>query len=456
MTRHLLPPEPIETLDAYLATETGGLGLERATQLGPAATIDEIVASGLRGRGGGGFPTGRKWRSVASAGAVGTRYAVCNGAEGEPGTFKDRALMRANPYQLVEGVIIAAYAMGAADAFIALKEKFTVEYERVTRAVQEMQAAGICSECTVTIVSGPEEYLFGEEKALLEVIEGKPPLPRLFPPYEHGLFASDIVTGWEPSPGQPSPNPTLVNNVETLSTVPHILAKGSAWYRSMGTAASPGTLVCTVVGDVVAPDVGEIELGTSLGDVIDVVGSGVGAGRRVKAVLSGVANAVVTDLSTPVSYEGFEAAGSGLGSAGFIVYDDTACMVEAARSASRFLYVESCGQCPPCKLGSGEITGRLQRIEAGVGDEHDLRTIDYWLDRVTDGNRCYLAVEEAVVVRSLVTAFPDEIAEHAALGHCPRPRALPLPVITDLRDGVARLDERLARKQADWTYIGGS
>jgi NADH:ubiquinone oxidoreductase subunit F (NADH-binding) len=455
MTRYLLPPEPVDTLDAYLATETGGLGLKRATELGPAGTIDEIAASGLRGRGGGGFPTGRKWRSVAAAESGGSRYVVCNAAEGEPGTFKDRALIRANPYQLVEGVIVAAYALGATEAFIALKETFTTEYERVTRAVQEMQSAGICSDCTVTIVSGPEEYLFGEEKALLEVIEGKPPLPRLFPPYEHGLFASDIVTGWEPSPGRPSPNPTLVNNAETLSTVPHILARGSAWYRSMGTVDSPGNLVCTVVGDVVAPDVGEIELGTPLGEVIDGVGSGVGAGRSVKAVLSGVANAVVTDLDTPVSYEGFTAAGSGLGSAGFIVYDDTACMVEAARSASRFLYVESCGQCPPCKLGSGEITGRLQRIEAGVGNDDDVRAIEYWLERVTDGNRCYLAVEEAVVVRSLLAAFPDEIAEHAALGRCPRPRALPLPVVTDLRDGVARYDERHARKQADWTYLDG-
>ena len=455
MPPHLLPSEPIETLDAYLATETGGLGLKRATELGPAATVDEVAASGLRGRGGGGFPTGRKWRSVASAAAAGARYVVCNGAEGEPGTFKDRALMRANPYQLVEGVIIAAYAVGAVEAYIALKERFTVERERVTRAVQEMQAAGICPDCTVTIVAGPEEYLFGEEKALLEVIEGKSPLPRLFPPYEHGLFASDIVTGWEPAPGRPSPNPTVVNNAETLSAVPAILARGAAWYRSMGTPASPGTLVCTVVGDVVAPDVGEIEMGTALGDVIAAVGSGVAPGRSVKAVLSGVANAVVTDLSTPVSYEGFEAAGSGLGSAGFIVYDDTACMVEAARSASRFLYVESCGQCPPCKLGSGEITGRLQRIEAGVGDDDDLRAIGYWLDRVTDGNRCYLAVEEAVVVRSLVAAFPDEIAEHAALGRCPRPRALPLAVITDLHDGVATYDERLWRKQADWTYLDG-
>src|SRR5262245_41825622 len=406
MSEYLLPPTPIETLDEYLATETGGLGLARAQELGPEATIAVVRDSGLRGCGGSGFPTGRKWASVAS-GPAGTRYVVCNGAEGEPGTFKDRALMRANPYQLVEGVLIAALAVRAGEVFIALKESFRIEIERVTRAVQEMQAAGIAGECSVAIVAGPEEYLFGEEKALLEVIEGRPPMPRLLPPYEHGLFATDITAGWESTEGTRSPNPTLVNNVETLSPVPHILARGAEWHRSMGTDASPGNVVCTVVGDVVAPDVGEIELGTPLGAVIDAVASGVGAGRRVKAVLPGVAGPVVTDLSIPVSYEGFEAVGprmwraglirasepAGMGPGGFLVLDDSACMVAVAHAISRFLYVESCGQCPPCKLGSGEITTALEHIEAGDGDGADLDALEHWIARVTDGNRCYLAIQ---------------------------------------------------------------
>ena len=163
--------------------------------------------------------------------------------------------------------------------------------------------------------------------------------------------------------------------------MPHILARGADWFRSMGTAESPGTIVATVVGDVVAPDVGEVELGTPLRAVIDAVGSGVTPGRTVKAVFSGVANAVVTaaDLDAPVSYEGFAAVGSGMGSAGFIVYDDTACMVDAAYRFSRFLSIESCGQCPPCKLGSGEITERLERIETGAGDDDDLEAIGGWL-----------------------------------------------------------------------------
>jgi NADH-quinone oxidoreductase subunit F len=458
MTTFLLPSTPVTTLDEYLASDVGGVGVDTAQRLGPGATIDAVAASGLRGRGGGGFPTGRKWAGIA--GQPGNRrYLVCNGAEGEPGTFKDRALMRANPYQVVEGVIIAAFAVGADEAFICLKASFEREITAMTRAVQELQAAGICTDCTVTIVAGPDEYLFGEEKAMLEVIEGKPPLPRWFPPYEHGLFAASPQAGWEAGPHGSrergdEPNPTLVNNVETLANVPHILARGADWFRSMGTAESPGTVVTTVVGDVVAPDVGEVELGTPLAAVIDAVGSGVDPGRKVKAVFSGVANPVVTgrQLDTPVSYEGFAAIGSGMGAAGFIVHDDAACMVDAAYRFSRFLYVESCGQCPPCKLGSGEITERLERIEAGGGDERDLDVIGHWLERVTDGSRCYLAAEEQRLVSSVLRAFPEEFAEHLEQHRCPRPGRLPMPKLSDLGDGVAIYDESFWRKRPDWTY----
>lgn len=452
MSTFLLPTEPILSLDAYLAIGAGGSGVRRAHEIGPTATIDVVAQSGLRGRGGGGFPTGQKWAGIAAQ-ADGRRYLVCNGAEGEPGTFKDRALMRTNPYQLVEGVAIAAFAIGAAEAFVCLKASFRQEIDAVTRAVQEFQTAGICGDCKVTIVAGPDEYLFGEEKAMLEVIEGNEPLPRWLPPYLHGLFATAPQLGWQShdnETGSPrdaaGSNPTLVNNVETLSNIPHILARGAEWFRSMGTAESPGTIVTTVVGDVVAPDVGEVEMGTSLRAVIDAVGSGLVVGRSVKAVFSGVANAVVTaaDLDVPVSYEGFQAVGSGMGSAGFIVYDDTTCMVDAAYRFSRFLSIESCGQCPPCKLGSSAITEHLERIETGVGDERDLDAITGWLGHVTDGSRCFLAAEEQIVVTSILRAFPDEFAEHIELGRCPRRRRLPIPKLIDLADGRAVYDESLS------------
>ncbi|MBX7161631.1 MAG: hypothetical protein K1X95_15190 [Acidimicrobiia bacterium] len=457
--RFLLPSEPITSLDDYLRTDAGGAGVEAALKMGTDATIETVTASGLRGRGGGGFPTGRKWAGIA--GQVGTRrFVVCNGAEGEPATFKDRALLRANPYQVVEGLFVAAFAVGADEAYLCLKASFEREREAVLRAIQEFQNAGYCTDCTVNVLAGPDEYLFGEEKAMLEVIEGKPPLPRWFPPYEHGLFAASPQEGWEAGPHggarrTDEPNPTLVNNIETLANVPHILAHGPDWFRSCGTAESPGTVVATVVGDVVAPGVGEVELGTSLRDVIDTVGGGVGGGRSVKAAFSGVANPVVaaSALDAPVSYEGLAAAGSAMGAAGFTVYDDTACMVAAAARFSRFLYVESCGQCPPCKIGSGQITERLERIEAGEGDDGDIGEIHLWLERVTDGSRCFLAAEEQRVVSSVLRAFPEEFTEHIDARGCPRPEPRPLPKLVDLADGEAVYDGDYWRKQPDWTYL---
>jgi len=456
VTPFLLPAEPVESLEQYLATEVGGRGLERARRLGPERTIDEVLASGLRGRGGAGFPTGRKWAGIAGQDS-GRRYVVANAAEGEPGTFKDRALLRANAYQFVEGLIIAAETIGADAAYVAIKASFEREAELVRRAVQEFQQAGLSRELAVTIVGGPGEYLFGEEKAMLEVIEGNPPLPRRFPPYEHGLFATAPQQGWEATgtgPRDDAANPTLVNNVETLSNVTHLLARGTDWFRSMGTESSPGTIVTTVVGDVVAPDVGEVELGTSLRDVIDAVGSGLAPGRTVQAVLSGVANAVIPGslIDTPVTYEHFAAIGSGLGSAGFIVLDDTASMVETAYRCSRFLSVESCGQCSPCKLGSSAITEALERILTGQGADADLNQIAGWLERVTDGARCYLATQEQQLVASFLRTFPEEFAARVERTLPPVRDDRPFPLLVDLVDGVATYDERFWRKRPDWTY----
>jgi NADH-quinone oxidoreductase subunit F len=458
MAPFLLPAEPVADVGEYLASG-GGEGLARAVELGPALTIKELSLARLRGRGGAGFPTGRKWATIADA--VGTDvYVVCNAAEGEPGTFKDRALLRANPYQTVEGLMIAARTLGATSAFVAIKEQYTDERDRLVRAIEELQRVGLCDGCEVTVVAGPDEYLFGEEKALLEVIEGKPPLPRVLPPYEHGLFATAPQTGWESVELEPGhrgsheSNPTLVNNVETFANVPHILRHGAEWFRRMGTDDSPGNVVVTVVGDVARPGVAEVELGTPMREVIAVVGGGVAEGRRVKAVVSGVANPVLPAhlLGTPMTYDDLRAAGAGLGSAGFVVYDETACMVEVARQLSRFLYVESCGQCPPCKLGSQAITDALARIESGAGDDRDVGVIGSWLERVTDGSRCYLATQERLVVSSVLRSFPDEVAEHLERGACPRPRPVPLPKLVALGPDGAVYDERHYRKRPDWTY----
>ena len=460
VTGFLLPEKPLTSIEEY-RDMGGGMGLAAAQRLGPSDTIDEVRASGLRGRGGGGFPTGAKWGGVATA--KGThRYMVANAAEGEPGTFKDRKLMRSNPYQLIEGLAIAAFAIGAVEAFIGLKASFTSEIEALTRALVEMTDAGLAGDVPIRIVPGPEEYLLGEEKALLEVIEGKDPLPRLLPPYLHGLFSVVPQMGWTPTALERGhadlheSNPTAVNNAETLSNVPWILARGPAWFRTMGTPSSPGTVVATVCGEVARPVVAEVEMGTRLSDLLSGPAGGPLPDRTWKAVFSGVANPVidVSRFGLPMTYEDFAACGTGLGAAGFIVYDDTACMVEVARVFSWFLAVESCGQCPPCKLGSSEITERLERIQAGSGLDDDIEFIGSWLGKVTDGARCYLATEERDVVSSIMRCYPEEFAEHLDAGVCPRPREIVVPKIVELsEDGQVVYDESQARKQLDWTFV---
>jgi len=450
---------PVLTVDDHVA-RGGGEGLRIARALGPLRTAEEVTLAGLRGRGGGGFRTGRKWLSVIEAAADREhRFVVCNGAEGEPGTFKDRAILRHDPYQVIEGLAIAALVAGATHAFLATKASFA-EVGRVRRALAELEAAGLAGDVPITLVLGPDSYLFGEEKALLEVVEGEEPLPRREPPYLHGLFSTGPQAGWSAHAGGDAAgeaaNPTIVNNVETLATVPHILRRGAEWYRSLGTWDSPGTMVFTVVGDVVRPGYAELELGLPLRDVIDLVGGGPRPGRRVKAVFSGVASGVLTadHLDVPATYEDLRAAGGGLGSAGFIVYDDTADMVAVARTFARFLHVESCGQCGACKFHSGVVDDTLARLEGGRADDRDIEELGTALRLVTDQNRCYLPVELQTVVASILRAFPDEVVAHLD-GVAGPARAHPLPKIVDLAGGQVTYDHRIAWKEPDWTYADG-
>ncbi len=455
----LLPAAPHDSLEAYVAAG-GGRALEHARTRGSAWVLDELDRSGLRGRGGAGFPAARKWRSVASGGpALGDRYVVANGAEGEPGTFKDRPLLRSNPYQVLEGLAIAATVVGAREAFVAIKASFRPEIAALERALQEMAAAGMVGDGPVSLIAGPEEYLFGEEKALLEVIEGNDPMPRWLPPYLHGLYATTPQEGWSgggevdaDDAARVGSNPTLVSNVETLANVPLILAGGAEWYRTIGTAQTPGPLICTVVGDVTHAGFAEIEPGATLRAVIEHVGGGPRPGRRVKAVLSGVSNPALAaaQLDAPVSYEGLAAAGGGLGSAGFIVYDDTRSMVSVAQMVSRFLYVESCGQCRACKFGCGEITRQLEQLVEARGDLRNIEAIGARLISITDQNRCFLGEEEQRVIASLLRLFPEDFT--AELEGSPDLDALPVPKIVDIRDGIAIYDANQMRKQPDWTY----
>ncbi len=440
MTRHyLLPPSPIQGIDDYLAAG-GGRGLEHALQIGDTATIDVISAAGLRGRGGAGFLTGRKWASVRVGGA-GTRFVVANGAEGEPATFKDRMLIRLDPYRIVEGAAIAAFAVGAGTVYLATKRSYRREVQALTRAAVELTATGLLQELSVNIVEGPDDYLFGEEKALLEVIEGRDPLPRLLPPYELGLFATDLAIGWEAGSlavsGRAESNPTAVNNVETLAAAAHIMANGVEWFRSMGTADSPGTVIATIVGDVAQPGVHEVEMGTPFSTVLELCGGPL-PGRKFKAAFSGVSNAVLraVEFDTPLSYEAFAASGSGLGAAGFAVYDDSINMTVVAHELSRFLAAESCGQCPPCKQGSLAITADLAAICDGAATDQVLGELATRLRSVTDANRCFLGTEEQLVVSSILRHFPEDVAEFLE-GRGTSTREVQVPLIKDIKaDGI--------------------
>lgn len=462
----VLPAAALTTLDEY-RDHGGGRGLERARRLSPREVTDVVAASGLRGRGGAGFPTGRKWSTVTAnhSDLLASTVAV-NAAEGEPGTFKDRAILRSNPYAVLEGALIAAHAVGANQVIVALKRSFERSIRRVDEAIGEIERAGWSEGVEVAIFEGPSEYLFGEETALLECIDGRHPFPRIAPPFRRGVveIVDDLraldsesssaahVQMAGPSSALVAP-PALVNNTETLANVPAIVANGPEWFRELGTDDSPGTVVCTVTGRTRRHGVAELAMGTPLRDAIDLIGDGPEPGHAIKAVLSGVANSLVPAalLDTPISYEGMQAIGSGVGAAGFIVFDDTTDLVAVAAEVSRFLAVESCGQCTPCKQDGLILADRLRALQADDALDTDLDTILMRLRHITRGARCYLASQHQVVVESILELFPDEVAAHlAGREHDgPHPRILP---IVDIVDDRAVLDLGHLHKQPDWTY----
>ncbi len=421
-----------------------------AVALARTRTAEEIVAaiaeSGLRGRGGAGFPTGTKWRTI-QAHPCPTRYVVCNAAEGEPGTFKDRWLIRHNPYAVLEGVLIAAHVLRARTAYVALKASFAKERARLEAALEELQAAGEVDGVRVALALGPEEYLFGEEKALLEVIEGNDPLPREAdrPPYEEGLFAT---------PG--SPNPALVSNAETFAHVPSIVRHGPASFRAIGTHDTPGTLLFTVSGDVRRPGVYELPAGIPLRTLFEEVAGGPREGRSLKAALSGVSSGVIPAerFDTPADFGSLALVGSGLGSAGFIVYDDTASMPRVAQMAARFLYVESCNQCSACKHGLRMASHALDAIfDPAQANPLQLAHARYGARSAPQGNRCYLPAEGAALLPGLLARYAKEFdAQLAAPDRAPALLTVPKIVDFDEASRTFVLDERQQAKRPDWTY----
>ena len=312
VVHRVLDAEPVPNLAAYLDAG-GGRGLAVAAATEPDDLIDIITDSGLRGRGGAGFPTGIKWRTVAdSRGTVEPTAVVVNAAEGEPGTFKDRAIIRRNPYRVLEGALIAARAVGAPEVIVAIKASFRPEIRRLTAAIAEFAAEGL-DDIEMRIVEGPSDYLFGEESALLEVVEGRYPFPRVTPPYRRGLNDSSGSSGNSSAwvdlarEGGTREAPALIDNVETMANIPGIVLNGPDWFRAVSTTKSPGT----ITGDTERHAVGEFPMGTPLWEVIDALGGGPRPDRTLVAAISGTANSVLeaAQFDTPLSYEGLQSIG---------------------------------------------------------------------------------------------------------------------------------------------------
>jgi NADH:ubiquinone oxidoreductase subunit F (NADH-binding) len=423
--------------------------------------------AGVRGRGGAGFPTGVKWQTVAAnASPSEPSSVVVNAAEGEPGSFKDREIIRRNPYRVLEGALIGAFAIGADQVIVGMKRTATRGVERMRAAIAEVQAAQWSPDVEIVLVEGPPEYLLGEETGLLEVIDGRAPFPRIDPPYRRGVdevveHADDLGTGSSssahvelagPSGALDAP-PTLVDNVETLAHVALIFQHGVDWFRSLGTPDSPGTFVCTVSGATQRAGVGELAMGTTLREAIDLIGGGVTAGHSISAVLQGVSARVISgaQLDTPCTWEDMQAIGSGLGASAFIVFDERSDPVTIAAAVSRFLAVESCGQCTPCKQDGMAISDALTRLCEGRAEPRDLATIRGRLVTVADSARCSLATQHQDVVGSIFDAHTEAFERRGRGEGTTADIALVLPFL-DVDNGVVTADAEQPAKQPDWTF----
>ena len=462
----VLPPDPVRSLDEHLKRR-GGRGLTIAREVEPEALIDEVEAAGLRGRGGAGFPTHIKWRTVRDfASSVEGTTVVVNGAEGEPGTFKDRTILCRNPYEVIEGALIAAIAVGAERVVFGLKRSFGEVVTRVRAAIAEMDEAGWTGDIEVVVFEGPDEYLYGEETALLESIDAAI-LPRLAPPYRRGVdevveteadtpavAASRATSRWPVPSTRPVPHPrwsTTWRPWPTCRASSPGAGPGSA-PRAPTSPRAPSCAPCS--GAVNHAGVAEFLMGTPLREVIETIGGGIQGGRPIIGILNGVSNALLTpdDLDAPVSYEGLAAVGSGLGSAGFVVYDDRDDLVAAVAGVSRFLSIESCGQCTPCKLAWAWRWPACSTSSAGRRP-----TSATWPPSTSGWRRWPTAPDASwLPSRRWWCAACSTASKRRRPGHLHRriPGVEPMLVaeLVTIDDDTAILDERHRTKQPHWSY----
>ncbi len=414
-----------ESLEDYQAL--GGFqALGKALKMQAKDVVSVIENSGLRGRGGGGFSTGKKWRSVFEQDEP-IRYLICNGDEGDPGAFMDRSLMQGAPYQILEGMIIAAYAVGAHEGFIYVRDEYPLAIENLTRALSVLESEGLLGrdilssgfDLNISIKRGAGAFVCGESSALMRSIEGK-----LGEPNEKYIHASERGL-WG--------KPTVVNNVETFANIPFILNNGADSFRSTGTKKNPGTKVFCLVGKVKNAGLVEVELGTTIADVVEKIGGGMHADRSFKAVQTGGPSGGCIPASlaeTPVDFDSLDKLGSMMGSGGLIIMDEFDCMVELARYFTNFLVQESCGKCTPCREGLIQILRILERITEGRGRMKDLDTLAELGDYVTDGSLCGLGKSAANPLLSTLRYFRDEYIDHIRNAHCSAGVCKPLTAFT--------------------------
>ncbi len=406
---HIREPDR-RTLAGY--RRTGGYrALETAVEgMTPEAVIDQLDESGLAGRGGAGFPTGRKWRAVREA-SGGPKTVVCNADEGEPGCFKDRALMDHDPHAVLEGMALACFATGAPRAFLYLRYEYPETEHILADAIREAEDAGLLGDdvmgsghtIRIHLVRGAGAYICGEETSLLNSLEGRHPFPRNRPPYP-------VTHGYEGTP-------TAVNNVETLASVPPIIARGAAWYRGLGLGEHAGTKVISLSGDIARPGNYEVPIGFPLATLLHDWAGGPESGRSIQAVtMAGLSGGFLagSDLDVTLDEPSIRAKGSFLGAGGIMVFDDRRDMVEVSHMAMAFFAHESCGKCFPCRIGTKRLTERL----GGTAGPSDLEA---WIDEVADLNKtmketsaCGLGQAAPLITESLLRYFPNEVRKHVA------------------------------------------
>jgi NADH-quinone oxidoreductase subunit F len=395
----------------------GYKALAKARGMTPQAVIDEVTASELRGRGGAFFPTGRKWAFIPKPDQnPNPHYLVVNADESEPGSFKDNEIMATVPHRFIEGCLITAHAVEATEVFVYIRGEYTGPYEVLIAALEELKSRDdILGGATIVVHRGAGAYICGEETALLESLEGKRGQPRTKPPFPaiEGLYRS----------------PTVVNNVETMATIPPIIDIGAAEYAKLGVADSRGTRVVSISGHVERPGNYEIENGMSMRSLIYELGGGIPGGRQLKAVIPGGSSTVILrhdEIDVGYDFDSLLKLNTAMGSAGVVVLDDRCCMVQLGIRISEFYEHESCGKCTPCREGTRWMTQILRRLEAGDADQGELDLLLSVCDGINGKCLCPLGETAAVAVASYVDKFRGEFQQHVDEGGCPFGDASPL------------------------------